>query len=193
MRASENLSLLAAQTIEIGSPVTQIRVADIDRDLKKDLVVSVREGVKILRNLSTSGNVSLELVPGLSLQFGNADAPIGSAASDFNRDGFVDLAIAGYESGNVQLLLGTSNVFSSTFGPLPLDLSPFGAPGCFGRVSDDALQMFNIGFNGVQFPLAIPNDLAFFGLTLHTQAIVFENVNPLGLTVSDAATMVIGG
>lgn len=91
------------------------------------------------------------------------------------------------------LLFGTSNTFSSTFGPLPLDLSPFGAPGCFGRVSDDALQMFNIGFNGVPFPLAIPNDLAFFGLTLHTQAIVFENVNALGLAFSDAATMVIGG
>ena len=60
-------------------------------------------------------------------------------------------------------------------------------------VSDDALQLFNFGFNGVPFALAIPNDLAFFGLQLHTQAIVFENVNPLGLTVSDAATMVIGG
>ncbi len=91
------------------------------------------------------------------------------------------------------LLFGTSNVFSTTFGPLPLDLGPFGAPGCFGRVSDDALQLFAFGFNGVPFPLAIPNDLAFFGLQLHTQAIVFENVNPLGLTVSDAATMVIGG
>ena len=53
--------------------------------------------------------------------------------------------------------------------------------------------MFNIGFNGVPFALAIPNDLAFFGLTLHTQAIVFENVNALGLAFSDAATMVIGG
>ncbi|MEY4830391.1 MAG: hypothetical protein RLZZ562_2187 [Planctomycetota bacterium] len=117
MSANENLSLVPTQTIEIGSPVTQVRVADIDRDLKKDLVVSVRGGVKILRNLSTSGNVSLELVPGLSLQFGNADAPIGSAASDFNRDGFVDLAIAGYESGNVQLLLGTSNAFDYSAAP----------------------------------------------------------------------------
>jgi hypothetical protein len=91
------------------------------------------------------------------------------------------------------LLVGTSNTFSPSFGPLPIDLTAFGAPGCSGRVSDDVTQFFALGFAGVPFDVAIPNDTYFMGLQLYTQALVFENVNPLGLVLSDAATFVIGG
>lgn len=91
------------------------------------------------------------------------------------------------------LLVGTSNTFSPTFGPLPFDLSAFGAPGCSGRVTDDVTQFFALGFAGVPFDIAIPNDTYFLGLQLHTQALVFENVNPLGIVPSDAATFVVGG
>lgn len=90
------------------------------------------------------------------------------------------------------LLVGTSNTFSPSFGPLPVDLTPFGAPGCAGRVSDDVVQLFTIGFAALQYDLAIPNDTFFVGLQLHTQAVVFENVNALGLVLSDAASFSIG-
>lgn len=90
------------------------------------------------------------------------------------------------------LLIGTSNTFSPSFGPLPLDLTFLGAPGCIGRVSDDVLQLFTIGFSSLQYDLAIPNDTFFVGLELYTQALVFENVNPLGIVVSDAAAFSIG-
>ena len=122
MASNESLSLLPLQTIEIGAPVTQIRVADIDLDQKRDLIVSVRTGVKLLRNVSTIGNVSLELVPGASLVFGNSDGPVGAAAADFNADGFTDLALAGYESGNVQLLFGTANAFDYSAAPQTLPI-----------------------------------------------------------------------
>ncbi len=126
MASNENLSLLPLQTIEIGAPVTQIRIADIDRDQKRDVIVSVRTGVKLLRNVSTLGNISLELVPGAALVFGNSDGPVGAAAADLNADGFVDLALAGYESGNVQLLFGTANAFdySATPQTLPIGGGP---------------------------------------------------------------------
>ena len=106
------------QTIELGSDVTQIRVADIDRDQKKDLVISTRAGIKLMRNVSTLGNVALELVPGTALAFGNGDGPIGTAVTDINRDGFLDIAVAGYDSGNLQLLYGTANAFDYSAAPV---------------------------------------------------------------------------
>ncbi|MEQ1632138.1 MAG: hypothetical protein ABL997_07175 [Planctomycetota bacterium] len=91
------------------------------------------------------------------------------------------------------LLIGSSNTFSNSFGPLPLDLTFFGAPGCSGRVSDDVATFFGLGAGSIAFNVAIPNDPFFVGLTLYTQGLVFENVNALGIVFSDAATMVIGG
>lgn len=117
MASTETLSLVPTQTIELGAAVSQIRVADINRDQKKDLVVSTRAGIKLLRNLSTIGNVALELVPGAALAFGNADGPLGTTVADLNRDGFLDIAVAGYDSGNVQLLLGTANAFDYSAAP----------------------------------------------------------------------------
>jgi len=91
------------------------------------------------------------------------------------------------------LLIGSSNTFSGSFGPLPLDLTFFGAPGCSGRVSDDVATFFGLGGGSIAFNVAIPNDPFFVGLQLYTQGLVFENVNALGIVFSDAATMVIGG
>ncbi len=90
------------------------------------------------------------------------------------------------------LLIGSSNTFSTSFGPLPLDLTAFGAPGCFGRVSDDVAQFFTIGSGSAAVPLAVPNDPFFVGVQLFTQAVVFDSVNALGLVLSDAAAMTIG-
>ncbi len=91
------------------------------------------------------------------------------------------------------LLIGSSNTFSTSFGPLPLDLTAFGAPGCSGRVSDDVLQSFGLGSGALNFGVNIPNDPFFVGLSLYTQGVFFENANALGVVLSDAATMVIGG
>ena len=90
------------------------------------------------------------------------------------------------------LFVGTSNTFSTSFGPLPLDLTAFGAPGCFARVSDDAAQFFTIGSGSATVPLAVPNNPFFVGVQLFTQGVVFDTTNALGLVMSDAAAMTIG-
>lgn len=90
------------------------------------------------------------------------------------------------------LVIGSSNTFSTSFGPLPLDLNFLGAPGCNGRVSDDVAQFFAIGAGSVAYPVGIPNDPFFVGLSVYTQGVVFENINSLGFVLSDAATMLIG-
>lgn len=91
------------------------------------------------------------------------------------------------------VLVGFSNTVATGFGPLPIDLGVLGAPGCFGRVSPDQ-SYFVVGSGGTaQLNLAIPDDPAVFvGFDFFTQALVFDNVNAFGFTLSDAAVARIG-
>ena len=91
------------------------------------------------------------------------------------------------------LVLGTSST-TSPFGPLPLDLAPIGAPGCFARVSPDVLPTLTGTNNVATFSLPIANSPVFAGFVFHMQALVFDPpANAFGLVVSDAVTAVVGG
>ena len=88
-------------------------------------------------------------------------------------------------------ILGLSNT-SSAYGPLPLNLAVFGAPGCWGRVSADATAfLFGSGGSASYFS-AIPNQAQLIGVGYFTQALVLDAVNPLGAIMSDAAAARIG-
>jgi len=88
-------------------------------------------------------------------------------------------------------ILGLSNT-SSAYGPLPLNLAVFGAPGCWGRVSADATAfLFGSGVSASYFS-AIPNQAQLIGVGYFTQALVLDAVNPLGAIMSDAAAARIG-
>jgi hypothetical protein len=89
-------------------------------------------------------------------------------------------------------VLGFSNT-ASVFGPLPINLGAFGAPGCFGRVSTDATS-FVLGASGTAtFALAIPNATSLLCLRIYTQALAVDpGFNALGAVVSDAAGGIIG-
>jgi hypothetical protein len=89
-------------------------------------------------------------------------------------------------------LLGFSNQTSS-FGPLPLDLTALGAPGCFGRVRPEATTLL-LGSNGeATLELPIPNTPAFAGMRFFTQALVLEpGLNALGVAASDAVAATVG-
>ncbi len=88
-------------------------------------------------------------------------------------------------------IIGLSNTVSA-FGPLPVDLSTFGAPGCFGRVSTD-VTIFLLGSGGAaSFTNSTPNQPYLIGLPYYTQALVFDAVNPLGGVMSDAAAAIVG-
>src|SRR6185503_6095325 len=91
------------------------------------------------------------------------------------------------------LVFGFSNL-SSAFGPLPLDLTAAGMPGCFGRVSlDFAAPVLGSG-GSASYPLVVPSVPTLAGTIVHCQAIVFDAAagNPAGLVMSDAATLVVG-
>jgi hypothetical protein len=72
--------------------------------------------------------------------------------------------------------------------PLPLDLGPFGAPGCPLRVAPFVWFPFSAGPAGTQrWRLPIPNDPRLAGLSFYNQALVLDPAaNPLGVVLSDA-------
>jgi len=90
------------------------------------------------------------------------------------------------------LLLGFSRT-TSVFGPLPFEMTGLGAPGCFGRVSPDSVQLL-LGSGGIAtFPFAVPSSQVYLGMQFFTQALVLDQGwNALGAVLSDAAEATIG-
>ena len=78
--------------------------------------------------------------------------------------------------------------------PLPLDLSAFGLPNCWQRVSLDTTDALIGALGSATYSLAIPASAALAGFILHQQAVVLDPAasNPSGLVMSDAATAVVG-
>ncbi len=90
------------------------------------------------------------------------------------------------------MMTGFSNT-SSPFGPLPLDITLFGAPGCQARVSPDVtLVVFGTG-NAATWSLGIPNGTGLLGQKIYNQAFVLDPTsNALGAVLSDATAILIG-
>ena len=91
------------------------------------------------------------------------------------------------------LAIGLQDQVSSA-GPLPLNLSPLGAPGCFLRVAPDAAT-FLFGAGGTaSWNLAIPPTNAFLGQRLFQQALSFDPfANALGAAMTNSMVGRIGG
>lgn len=90
------------------------------------------------------------------------------------------------------MMIGFSNQVATGFGPLPIDLTPIGMPGCVARVSPD-LTTFVLGAaTQAQFVVGIPNDPAFAGVPMFTQALTPDTSNAFGYILSDAAGGLIG-
>ncbi len=87
-------------------------------------------------------------------------------------------------------LLGFSRT-NSLFGPLPLDLTGFGAPGCHARVSADSSTLL-LGAGSATFNLALPNNPALLCTQFYAQGMSLDPVNALGAVMTDAAAGIIG-
>ncbi|MEY4672540.1 MAG: hypothetical protein RL148_324 [Planctomycetota bacterium] len=89
-------------------------------------------------------------------------------------------------------ILGFSST-SSLFGPLPLDLTFFGMPGCFARASTDSTN-FLAGFgNSVTWTLPLPANPGLAGLKVYQQALVLDpTANTFGGVMSDASAILLG-
>jgi len=89
------------------------------------------------------------------------------------------------------MMVGLSNT-NSAFGPLPLDLTTFGMPGCLGRVSPDVTVL--VTGSPATFSFAMPGSPTLVGLRFYQQALVLDPLvaNPARLVVSDAAAATVG-
>lgn len=90
------------------------------------------------------------------------------------------------------MLTGTSSVVSG-FGPLPLNMTPFGITNCTLRVSPDFLTTLTGGGGSASYSLAIPNLVSILGAQFWQQPFVFDPpLNPFGGALGDAAALQIG-
>jgi hypothetical protein len=91
------------------------------------------------------------------------------------------------------LFTGYSNTVSA-FGPLPLDASVLGMPGCTGYASIDAVNFLSGANGSAMFSLNVPHSLALVGMRVWQQALVPDPAagNPLQAVLSDAAALLIG-
>ncbi|MFT4513873.1 MAG: hypothetical protein ACI91B_002579 [Planctomycetota bacterium] len=99
-------------SISIGVGVYQLEAGDLDLDGKPDLVIGVAGGIKILRNTSTPGNYSFEILPVTPTTIGSGAYPFGIEIGDFDRDADMDIAICDYFGGGVHLIPGTATAFA---------------------------------------------------------------------------------
>jgi hypothetical protein len=82
-----------------------------------------------------------------------------------------------------------------TFGtaPLPLDLTPFGSPGCFLRISADACTLLVGAAGTASWSLAIPNANALVGLRFFQQALSLDpGYNALGGVLTNSIVGTVG-
>lgn len=103
----------------------------------------------------------------------------------------------------VQLLMPAPNtaaafwtgVSDRSFGgiPLPLDLGPFGAPGCSLLASMDAVVGVATPSGVASVPITLPNDPSLVGVTLFQQMAHVTGVNALGVLTSNGIAVQIGG
>jgi hypothetical protein len=78
--------------------------------------------------------------------------------------------------------------------PLPADLTPLGAQGCFVRVDPIVIDAVIADANGVaSFALPIPPSIASRGFSIFAQCLCLDlALNPLGLSVSNDVRLILG-
>jgi hypothetical protein len=90
-------------------------------------------------------------------------------------------------------VFGFSDTDLPGFGPLPFDMAPFGAPGCFLLCDVVAINLIVQAGGSAQYSLAIPPNIGLLGLEFFNQAYVSDApANALGFTTSNGARAVIG-
>lgn len=93
-----------------------------------------------------------------------------------------DVSVKNVEIGVAVMITGLDNSTSS-IGPLPVDGTPFGAPGCFLRVADTVTELLPSGSPTTVWSLTIPNDPGLIGVKFFNQALVASPSTNLALWV----------
>ena len=104
----------------------------------------------------------------------------------------LELTATAHPSALSVLTLGASDRFLRGV-RLPLDLGPYGAPRCYLRNSAEMMLPIPVRGTPRRIVVGVPRLPVLLGGTIHHQALVFTNSNALGVAVSDAHSVTIGG
>ncbi|MCB9884917.1 MAG: PKD domain-containing protein [Planctomycetes bacterium] len=139
-------------------------------------------------NVSGSAGIGA-FAPGCA---GTMGVPHMTASGNPTLGSTLTLTVDNLPLSNMIMCTGFSNT-TSLFGALPFDATPFGAPGCFLRVSTEAV-LFVVGAgNQATWNFVIPNNPAFTGQVFFNQALAGDpTANAFGAIASDAHSMIIG-
>lgn len=125
---------------------------------------------------------------------GNAVPTLGNTkVPEINKSFSIDIDMAS-SSSPVGIIIGSSKTKFGAFN-LPLNLTPFGAPGCTLYTSLDIIFGMASNSNGsVKLNIPIPNVAALIGIIFYNQAFVVDpSANALGLAWTNAGEGKIGG
>ncbi|NOT33177.1 MAG: hypothetical protein HOP12_03305 [Candidatus Eisenbacteria bacterium] len=122
-------------TFSVGPTLTDlispraVQVADFDEDGIWDLAIAHDPGARVYRGAGTGGKGNGTFGPGTTYPCGVT--PFSIAASDFDADGIVDLAIGNITSNNISILIGQGNggIGTGAFvagGSFPANDAPYG-------------------------------------------------------------------
>lgn len=90
------------------------------------------------------------------------------------------------------LVMGWSNQHAGSF-QLPLDLNPFGMPGCHARVATDHIVPLAGTNQTATLTMPVPQNSALLGVTLYQQGFALDPAaNAAGLTASNAVRVTVG-
>lgn len=98
-------------TLDTGAEIYQLKAADLDADGLQDLVVGVPGGVKLLRNTSTPGAYSFQVLSSSPVALGSGSYPFGIEVVDFDGDQRLDLVVCDYLGGGMHMVSGTAAPF----------------------------------------------------------------------------------
>ncbi len=123
---------------------------------------------------------------------GSLGVPTIAASGNPTLGSTLSLTVNNLPTSGMIMCTGFSNT-NSLFGPLPFDATVLGAPGCFLRVSTEAVLFLQGAGNTAVWNLTIPNDPALGGIFFFNQALAGDPLaNALGAVASNATAMVTG-
>ena len=123
---------------------------------------------------------------------GSSGQPQHGAAGVPRLGGTWSLTLSGARPGPAWLFLDTQrNAWEGI--PLPLDLGPFGAPGCTLLVPGTVALAVTVSATGSALvPMQVPASASYCGVSLYTQFVIADPIHNLGFVLSNAGDSRVG-